>query len=114
MKRSVCALLLVAVSITPSLATASTAIPPDADTALRAPRPEYPAAARARGVEGRGFFIMHIRPDGTVWRVEIKKSTGHRMLDDAAVKAFMQWRFHPGKHNAVGTPVNFTMHGSPY
>ncbi len=66
--------------------------------ALYAPRPEYPLEARRRYLTGRGLLILHIdRKTGAVTSVEIAKSIGYKILDDAAVRAFRQWRFKPGK-----------------
>ena len=43
--------------------------------------------------EGRGVFVLHIRNDGIVTGVSLTKSTGWKMLDDAAITAFSKWRF---------------------
>lgn len=56
--------------------------------AIYTPRPEIPDIARAKQLHGSGNFALHLRPDGTVSRVDIVKSTGHKVLDDAAVAAF--------------------------
>jgi TonB family protein len=39
------------------------------------------------------------------------KSTGHKILDDAALDAFRQWRFKPGSVTKVKIPINYTMQG---
>jgi TonB family protein len=56
--------------------------------ALYAPRPEYPRAARKRHWTGAGVFACYIRSDGTVASVDVLRSTGHQMLDQAAITAF--------------------------
>ena len=83
------------------------------DVVIYAPRPEYPLTARARRLEGRGIFLLHVRPDGTVEAVEAFKSTGHSELDASAIAAFRRWRFHPGP-TKVKIPLAFTMHGAQY
>ena len=64
------------------------------ERAVYAPPPEYPAAAKARHFTGSGAFALHVRPDGTVERVETLKSIGHASLDQAAITAFQRWRFY--------------------
>jgi outer membrane biosynthesis protein TonB len=34
------------------------------------------------------------------------------MLDQAAIRALQQWRFHPGDIKLVKVPINFWMNGS--
>ena len=80
--------------------------------ALYAPRPEYPLAARKRHWTGAGVFACKIRSNGTVASVDVLRSTGHQMLDQAAITAFRQWRFQPGDIKAVKIPIDFWMDGS--
>lgn len=79
--------------------------------AIYAPRPNYPLYARQYHQTGEGIFLCHIRSDGTVASVEVRRSTGHGMLDRAAIKALRQWRFQPGDWSAVNVPINFYMSG---
>jgi TonB family protein len=65
------------------------------ERAAYAPLPQYPADAKARHLTGSGAFALHIRPDGSVERVETVKNIGHPTLDRAAIAAFERWRFHP-------------------
>jgi TonB family protein len=65
--------------------------------AAYAPPPQYPAEAKAKRLTGSGVFALHIRPDGRIARVDTEKSIGHRILDDAAITAFREWRFHPSE-----------------
>jgi len=71
--------------------------------------PEYPFIARAGRVEGSGLYWLRFNKSGRVNAVKIAKSTGHRVLDQAAVNAFYQWRCQPGKVDHVIIPVTFTM-----
>jgi TonB family protein len=59
--------------------------------ALYAPRPEY------RSAIGPGMVFSHVKfvRMGTVASVDVLRSTGHQMLDQAAIMAFRQWRFSP-------------------
>jgi TonB family protein len=69
--------------------------------------PRLPAEARLKHLRGEGLFVFHVRPDGTVSRVEIRQSTGHAILDQACVDAFSQWRFIPGSKTEIKIPVTF-------
>jgi protein TonB len=81
--------------------------------ALYAPRPEYPLAAQKHHWTGAGLFACNIRSNGTVASVDVVRSTGHQMLDQAAITAFRQWRFEPGnKLKLVNIPMTFWMDGS--
>ena len=64
--------------------------------ALYAPRPQYPLEARKHHWTGSGLVGCNIRSDGTAASVDVIRSTGHQMLDQAAITAFLQWRFQPG------------------
>lgn len=76
--------------------------------------PDYPYAARDRHLEGSGLYRLNIKPDGTVSSVTVLKSTGHSLLDQAAIHAYRQWRFRPSALRSVKVPVNFSMKGVTY
>ena len=80
--------------------------------AVYAPRPNYPLHARQYHWTGEGLFRCNIHSDGTVASVDVLRSTGHEMLDRAAIKALQQWRFQPGDMNAITIPINFSMSGT--
>ena len=61
--------------------------------AVNAPAPGYPITARRNHWTGAGIFICKGRPDGTVSSVDVRQSTGHEILDQAAIAALRQWRF---------------------
>jgi TonB family protein len=59
--------------------------------------PEYPLEARQRHATGAGIFVLRVQiKSGRVKEVEVARSTGHAILDAAAVKALRRWRFNPG------------------
>lgn len=85
--------------------------------ALYAPMPVYPK--RPRYDEGKGLFLLRLRPNGTVLAVEVERSTGAKEFDLAASEALIRWRF-PANTNLkeVHIPINFKRpsglaHGSP-
>ena len=75
-----------------------------------APFPQYSASTRGPGLQGSGKVLLHVRSDGTVSRVDVVQSTGHRELDDACITAFSQWRFrkdYAARVHKVKIPVTF-------
>ncbi len=46
----------------------------------------YPDAARRRNLSGKLIVQVAIYPDGTVREITIRKPSGHKILDDAAVR----------------------------
>ena len=68
-----------------------------------APKPDYPLEARARHITGSGIVIIRIHvKTGRVVEARIGRSTGHATLDQAAIRAFSQWRFKPGALKPIG------------
>jgi TonB family protein len=77
--------------------------------AIYAPRPKYPKDAQGRHPIGRGIVVMEIdRETGWVKSAKMEKSTGNKLLDDAAIQAFSHWRFRPGTVRRVHSPITFT------
>jgi TonB family protein len=80
--------------------------------AVYAPRPEYPVAARRARMTGRGLFECAVdQRTGAVTGVRVLHSTGHRILDDAAMDALRKWRFRPGTVSTVTMPLTFSLQG---
>ena len=78
--------------------------------AISAPRPDYPFDARARHLTGSGIALLEVdRKTGYVVAARMLKSTGHVILDNAALSAFMRWHFKPGTVREVRIPINYTM-----
>ena len=46
-------------------------------------------------MEGRVILRVEILPSGETGRIEVRQSSGHDLLDQAAVKAVGGWRFTP-------------------
>ncbi len=46
----------------------------------------YPEEARRRGLAGSLVLDVALKPDGTVYSVAVLRSSGHKLLDDAAVR----------------------------
>jgi len=79
------------------------------------PKPEYPAASRQLGEEGRVVLNVRVSASGTVEQVSIQTSSGHPRLDQAALKAVKAWKFIPASRggetvaDSVTQPVNFSL-----
>lgn len=67
------------------------------------PPPTYPWRSRRLGEEGRVLLRVHISVAGRVDRIAIKRSSGYRRLDRAALQAVRDWRFQPARR--AGHPV---------
>ncbi|WP_455383694.1 energy transducer TonB [Salinispira pacifica] len=72
--------------------------------------PDYPRLARARGYQGLVRVRAEIDPSGHVTRAEILDSSGHSLLDEAALQAVGRARFNAGSAGSmrvVIVPVRF-------
>jgi TonB family protein len=54
-----------------------------------------------------GVFLLTVRSDGTVAKVETLQSTTHPVLDAQLVAAFMKWRFRPNSVKEVRVPAYY-------
>ncbi|BCL74617.1 hypothetical protein JHS3_03530 [Jeongeupia sp. HS-3] len=71
---------------------------------LHNPAPDYPPMAMSQGWEGKVLLRVFVLANGSADRIEIKQSSGRKMLDDAAIKAVKRWVFVPSKRG--GTPLD--------
>ena len=69
------------------------------------PPPVYPSIARRREYEGTVLLSVKILANGAVGDLSVKKSSGHSILDRAALKTVKKWKFQPA--SLLGIP--FTM-----
>ena len=67
----------------------------DAPEAVENPTPVYPKRALRLRQEGRVLLSIDVDAAGFVRRVELLESSGHDLLDEAALEAFYRWRFAP-------------------
>lgn len=68
-------------------------------------KPEYPKDAQAAGITGVVLVDALVRKDGTVGATRVVRSLDRKYgLDDRAMKAARQWRFHPATRD--GEPVD--------
>ena len=86
----------------------------DADY-LQNPKPIYPTLSRRLGEEGKVVLRVRVTAQGSALNVEIKQSSGHPRLDEAARAAVEQWRFVPARQggeaieSTVLVPLHFAL-----
>lgn len=79
------------------------------------PAPPYPRIARQRGWEGMVRLEVFVGKDGNPGLVDIQESSGHNVLDRAAMKTVEQWKFSPAKSGTIRfpsrivIPIQFTL-----
>lgn len=78
-------------------------------------KPVYPLAARRQHIEGRVVLRVEVSPAGSPEIVRVVTSSGHDVLDQAAIAAVTRWRFVPaaeGDRPVAGSlevPIEFRM-----
>lgn len=70
---------------------------------LNNPAPEYPELALDRGWQGQVILRIKVQPSGKPGTVQVKKGTGYKVLDDAAVRTVKRWTFSPALQGS--TPI---------
>lgn len=78
--------------------------PPHVDMSQPHPQPPYPDSALAGGEQGTVLVDLYVRPNGTIEKYKVARSSGFGDLDDAAVEGVLNWHFVPAVQN--GDPVS--------
>lgn len=79
------------------------------------PPPKYPRIARRRGYEGTVILEVLVSSSGDVSNCRIHESSGHGVLDQAALRAVRMWMFEPGRQGNskvdmwVQIPISFQL-----
>ncbi len=74
------------------------------------PAPIYPKDALDRNLTGRVTLAVAVGAEGIVSSVTVKASSGHEVLDEAAVRAIKRaWTFQPGLKDGKPTPGTITV-----
>lgn len=82
---------------------------------LKNPPPEYPSVARRRGYEGTVVLEVLVDREGKVLDLDLFQSSGHNVLDQAAMEAVRGWLFEPARHGEekvdmwVKVPLTFRL-----
>jgi TonB family protein len=69
------------------------------------PKPLYPQEARKKGYEGEVLLRVEVLSNGRVGEIEVRRSSGHEVLDRSAITTLKQWKFVPAKKGETQVPV---------
>ena len=84
---------------------------------LNNPKPPYPLVARRRRLEGEVLLSVEVLRDGLPGDVRVKRSSGHELLDEAALSTVRRWHFVPARRgttpvdSTVEVPIRFRLEG---
>lgn len=67
------------------------------------PRPGYPRQALRDKLQGEVLLRVQVLPNGRAGFIKVHKTSGHSVLDDAALAAIRNWSFVPARQG--GEPV---------
>ncbi len=82
---------------------------------LRRIHPLYPLIAKKSGWEGTVLVRVTVEKNGRASQVDVSRSSGHKVLDDAALKAIKRWTFRPARdgnipiRSVVVIPLKFSL-----
>ena len=85
---------------------------------LNNPRPPYPMVARRMGFHGRVVLGVEVLAEGRAGDVKVQQSSGHEILDNAALQTVKTWHFTPAKHFGQAVtrrflvPIKFSLEGN--
>ena len=101
-------------AVMPAVSAVAAVQPPDTapvevfsrQPAFRLPpqQPRYPAQARRRNQQGVVLLEVRLDEHGKQREISLLRSSGFPSLDQAALEAVAQWRFHPETLNGQGVP----------
>ncbi|MEW6615381.1 MAG: energy transducer TonB [Thermodesulfobacteriota bacterium] len=69
------------------------------------PKPQYPMIAIRRKMEGVVLLKVEVLGDGGVGKIEVKRSSGYKALDESALEAVKNWKFLPATLNGISVKV---------
>lgn len=87
----------------------------EAPRSLEASPPRYPPEAARAGAAGTAVLVITVAASGEIEDVQVEKSSGHPLLDTAAIEAARTWKFSPAREagqavaGRVRMPVDFNM-----
>ena len=85
---------------------------------LNNPRPSYPMVARRMGFHGKVVLNVEVLAAGRAGQVLLHTSSGHDILDKAALQTVKTWRFTPARRFGQSVtewflvPINFSLEDS--
>jgi TonB family protein len=78
------------------------------------PLATYPLPDRLANRQGTTVLLGHVRNDGRIENITLEQSSGSRMMDESAAKAFSKWKYKPGQEGYVRLPVQFKLVGDAH
>ncbi|HEX5162536.1 MAG TPA: energy transducer TonB [Steroidobacteraceae bacterium] len=72
---------------------------------LENPPPAYPSMSRRLGEQGRVVLRVLVSAGGRADEIQIRESSGHARLDNAARDTVRDWRFVPAKRGETPVPA---------
>lgn len=84
---------------------------------LENPPPQYPSRSRRLGEQGRVVLRVLVNAGGSADELQVRESSGHTRLDNAARDTVRRWRFVPAKRGEtpipawVLIPISFSLEG---
>lgn len=78
-------------------------------TSSHNPKPVYPSLARRRGWEGKVLLNIEVLFNGLPGAVDVAQTSGHAVLDEAAVRTVRQWTFTPAMRGATAIDSRMTL-----
>ena len=82
---------------------------------LRSVHPIYPRIAKRSGWEGTVLVRVTVEATGRVSKAVVSRSSGHKVLDDVAIKAIRRWAFRAARdgnipiRSVVVIPLKFSL-----
>ena len=79
------------------------------------PKPSYPNLSKRLGEQGVVQLRVFVNADGSVGKLELRRSSGHPRLDQSAMSTVQAWRFVPARQGSqavaawVVVPIHFTL-----
>lgn len=75
----------------------------------RMPKPNYPAAARKAGMQGRVVVVFSVDERGYVVSARVSSPSPHAMLNEEALRTVRRWKFRPGPRATASRPIVFQL-----
>ncbi len=93
-------------------------IEPDYQASYLNNRLNYPLSARRMGVQGRVILNVEVLAEGIAGQILIQQSSGHEVLDQAALESVKHWRFIAARRGGepytrrFTVPIQFSLQGN--
>lgn len=86
------------------LVSGSRVIPAALDRTVQNVPPAYPPRAVRKGEQGSVLLRVHVAANGSAASVDVFRSSGYRLLDQAAERAVGRWHFIPAREKGIAVP----------